>query len=145
MILRPAAAALLALASGLACAQTPVDAPWVRGTVAQQTSTSFYARITSAAGGTVVAVTSPIADAVEIHEMRMDGGVMQMRALAGGLKLPPGKAVELTPGGIHVMLMGLKKAVQPGERVPLTLTVEGADGKRERVEVLAAVRPLGAR
>src|SRR5262249_5083122 len=135
----------LALACGLALAETAVDDPWVRGTVPQQTSTSFFARITATGGGTVVAASSPVADAVEIHEMRMEGGVMRMRALPNGLKLPPGKAVELTPGGIHVMLLGLKKALQPGERVPLTLTVEGTDGKRERIEVSAAVRPLGAK
>ena len=84
-----------------------------------------------------------MAGVVEIHEMVMDGNVMKMRAVAG-LDLPAGKAVDLKPGGYHVMLMDLKQELKPGELVPVTLVIEGKDGKRETVEVAAAVRALGA-
>ena len=79
---------------------------------------------------------------VEIHEMAMQGGVMKMRALPA-LELPAGKAVELKPGGHHVMLFDLKQQIKAGDSVPLTLVVVDPGGKRRTVEVSAAVRPLG--
>jgi periplasmic copper chaperone A len=74
----------------------------------------------------------------------MDGNVMRMRALPQGLTLPPGQAVELKPGGLHVMLMDLKQDFKAGATVPLTLLVEGADGTRQTLQVQAPVRALGA-
>ena len=131
-------ATLLALG---AQAQTTVKDPWVRGTVANQKATGMFAQITSASGGKLVSASSPVAGIVEIHEMAMDGNVMKMRAVAG-LDLPAGKAVDLKPGGYHVMLMDLKKELKPGETVSVTLVVEGADKKRETLEVKATVKPL---
>ena len=133
----------LALAAQLAAAQTTVKDPWVRGTVPQQQATGAFMQITSTQGGKLVSASSPVAGVVEIHEMAMDGNVMKMRASAA-LDLPAGKPVELTPGGYHVMLMDLKSQLKEGETVPLTLVFEGADRKRETVELKAPVRPLTA-
>jgi copper(I)-binding protein len=133
-----------ALAAAPAAAQTTVKDAWVRGTVPQQSATGMFAHITSATGGRLVAVTSPVARVVEIHEMSMQGDVMRMRALPGGLALPAGKTVALTPSGYHVMLMDLRHDLRAGDVVPLTLVIEGADRKREMVEVKAPVVPLGA-
>ncbi len=132
----------LSLIGGLAHAETTVKDAWVRGTVAQQQATGMFATVTSSAGGKLVAASSPVAGVVEIHEMAMDGNVMKMRAVAG-LDLPAGKAVELRPGGYHVMLMALKQELKPGSTVPVTLVVESKDGKRESVEVKAPVKALG--
>lgn len=131
-------AALLALG---AQAQTTVKDPWVRGTVAGQKATGMFGQVTSTSGGKLVSASSPVAGVVEIHEMVMDGNVMKMRAVAG-LDLPAGKAVELKPGGFHVMLMDLKHELKPGQSVPVTLVIEGAGGKRESVELKAPVKPL---
>ena len=140
--------ALFALAASLsspaAFAQTSVKDPWVRGTVAQQKATGMFAQITSASGGKLVSGSSPVAGIVEIHEMAMEGNVMRMRALAAGLDLPAGKAVELKPGGYHVMLMDLKQTLKPGDTVSVSLVIEGKDGKKETVEVKAPVKPLSA-
>lgn len=125
-------------------AQTTVADPWVRGTVAQQKATGLFAKITSVAGGKLVAASSPVAGVVEIHEMSMEGSTMRMRALPSGLVLPAGQTVELKPGGYHVMLMDLKQPLKDGDSVPVTLVIEGKDGKRETVELKAPVRPLGA-
>jgi periplasmic copper chaperone A len=132
----------LLLATTLAQAQTTIAEPWVRGTVAQQKASGLFARITSAQGGRLVSASSPVAGVVEIHEMAMSGDVMKMRALPNGLDLPAGKAVELKPGGYHVMLMDLKQQLKAGDTVPVTLVFEGADKKRETVEIKAPVKAM---
>ena len=142
----PARAMALTFALGLpvaAFAQVTVHDAWVRGTVAQQKATGLFAVITSAKDGTLVAASSPVAGVVEIHEMKMEGSTMKMRQLSAGLPLPAGQAVELKPGGYHVMLMDLKQQLRAGDTVPVTLVVEGADGKRENIEIQAPVRALG--
>jgi copper(I)-binding protein len=140
---RAAAVLTLSVWPFLALAQVSVKEPWVRATVAQQKATGAFMQLVSAAGGRLVSASSPVAGVVEIHEMAMDGNVMKMRAIAG-LDLPAGKAVALKPGGYHVMLMDLKQGLQAGQSVPITLVVEGPDGKRETVQVSATVRPLAA-
>jgi len=122
-------------------AQTTVKDPWVRGTVAQQKATGLFAQITSAAGGKLVSASSPVAGVVEIHEMTMSGDTMKMRAVPA-LDLPAGKAVDLKPGGYHVMLLDLKQQLKPGDMVSVTLVIESAGGQRETLEVKAPVRPL---
>jgi periplasmic copper chaperone A len=127
---------------GTAHAATTVADAWVRGTVAQQQASGAFMRITSAEGGKLVSVSSPVAANVEVHEMKMDGGVMKMGAVPS-LDLPAGQAVELKPGGYHVMLMGLKQQLKAGDSVPLTLTVEGKGGQKETVQITAPVKALG--
>ena len=137
-------AAATALAAAVAAwSQTTVKEAWVRGTVEQQKASGAFMQITSAGGGKLLSASSPVAGVVEVHEMAMDGNVMKMRAVPA-LDLPAGKTVELKPGGYHVMLMDLKQQVKTGETVPVTLVIEGQDGKKESVEVKAPVRALGA-
>ena len=138
------ASLLMTLAASTAFAQTTATDPWVRGTVAQQKASGLFVQLTSAQGGRLVSASSPLASSVEIHEMAMDGNVMTMRALPEGLLLPAGKPVALKPGGVHLMLMGLKQALKAGDTVPVILVIEGADKKRESLEIKAPVRALGA-
>ena len=138
------ASLLMVLFAGTAFAQTTATDPWVRGTVAQQKASGLFVQLTSAQGGRLVSASSSMASSAEIHEMAMDGNIMTMRALPDGLALPAGKAVALKPGGVHIMLMGLKQALQAGDTVPVTLVIEGADKKRETVAIKAPVRALGA-
>ena len=140
---RIAALAALSLCSAAVFAQTTVKDAWVRGTVAQQKATGAFMQITSAQGGKLLSVRSPVAGIVEIHEMSMSGDVMKMHAIPG-LDLPAGRAVELKPGSYHVMMMDLKQPLKAGDSVPLTLVIEGKNGKRETLEVKAPVRALGA-
>ena len=133
-----------AAAATSAQAQTRIADPWVRGTVAQQKATGLFVTLSSASGTRLVSASSPVAGVVEIHQMAMEGNVMKMRALSNGLELPAGKAVELKPGGYHVMLLDLKQPLLAGDTVPVTLVFEGADKKREVVEIKAPVRALGA-
>lgn len=138
----PMVAAVLTLAALGAQAQTTVTEPWIRGTVPQQKATGLFASIQSAKGGRLVAVSSPVAGVAEIHEMAMEGTMMKMRALPAGLDLPAGKAVVLSPGGYHVMLLDLKQLLKAGDTVPVTLVIEGLDKSRETIELKAQVKPL---
>lgn len=136
---RLAAAACAALFIALpAAAQVSVTDPWVRGTFAGQMATGAFMKLQSARDARLVEARSPVAGVVEIHEMAMENNVMRMRAVPS-LALPAGRAVELKPGGYHVMLMDLKQQMKQGETVPVTLVVETA-GKRETIEVKAPVR-----
>ncbi len=137
-----AAAALLLTAVAPAQAQVTVKEAWIRGTVAQQKATGLFAHITAAQAGRLVAGSSPVAGLVEIHEMTMDGTTMRMRAIPA-LDLPAGKAVELKPGGLHLMLLDLKRPLKAGEKVPVSLVVE-TGGQRQTVELQAEVRAIGA-
>jgi len=121
-----------------------IKAPWVRGTVAGQMATGAFMEVTSKAGATLVGAASPVAGLTEIHEMKMDGGMMKMRAIAR-LDLPAGKPVILGPGGYHVMLMNLKQTIRTGESVPLTLQFETRGKKMETIDVVAEVRDPTAR
>jgi copper(I)-binding protein len=111
--------------------------------VAEQKATGAFMRLTAPVDSRVVEARSPVAGTVEIHEMKMDNGVMRMRAMPA-LTLPANQAVDLAPGGYHVMLMGLKQVLKPGDSVPLTLVVEGPDKQRRNIEVSAPVRALNA-
>jgi copper(I)-binding protein len=137
--------ALLAalLAAGAVSAQTTVSDAWVRGMVAPQRATGAFMKITSPQGGKLVGVSTPAARVAEVHEMVMQGDVMAMRAIES-LELPAGKAVELKPGGHHLMLMGIEQPLKAGETVPLTLTIEGRDGKRETLQLSVPVTAAGA-
>lgn len=143
-LIAPPMLALLALLAAPALAQTIVSKPWVRGTVAPQKATGAFMQITSTGGGRLVSVSTPAAGIVEIHEMKMEGSTMQMRAQPQGLALPAGKAVELKPGGYHLMLLDLKAPLKAGDSVALTLVVESANGKTETLKVKAPVKALGA-
>jgi len=124
-----------------AFAQVTVKDPWVRATVPQQTATGAFMQLSSPTDARLVAASSPVAGMAELHESKMDKGVMKMLAVSG-VEIPAGKGAELRPGGYHLMLMNLKRQMKEGEIIPITLVVEGKDKKRQTVEVKAKVRPL---
>jgi periplasmic copper chaperone A len=133
-----ACAALMAPAH----AELRVTAPWVRATVPAQKSTGAYMRLQSAADARLVGVSSPVAATVELHQMDMKGEMMQMRQV-DGIDLPAGKGVNLAGGSYHIMLVGLKRQLKPGEAIDLTLLVQGKGQRRESVTVKVPVKPLG--
>lgn len=143
LLAAPLLAALVLLGSAVAHAEVIVAEPWVRATVPAQKATGAFMHLKSDTDARLVSAASPVAGVVEIHEMFMDKDVMKMSPIPG-LELPAGQDVELKPGGYHVMLMDLKQQVKEGDTVPLTLVIEGPDGKRESVEVKAPVRALNA-
>ena len=136
------ALALLAAAAA-AHGQVEARAAWVRGTAPGQTTAGAYMELTSDRRASLLGAESPAAGSAEIHEMKMDGNVMRMRAVTR-LELPPGKTVELKPGGHHMMLVDLKRPLKKGDLVPIRLKVELSDKTIKTIQVLAEVRELAA-
>jgi periplasmic copper chaperone A len=137
---------LSAAAQGKAADVTVKDV-WIRTTVPGQKGTGAFMTITSKDGAKLVGGSSPVAGVTEIHEMKMDGDIMRMRAVPGGLDLPAGKAVELKPGSYHVMLLDLKTALPKDTTVPVTLMFKDAKGVESKVELtvpVATTAPGGA-
>ncbi|MFP3847464.1 copper chaperone PCu(A)C [Pseudomonas sp. W5-01] len=139
LVSRTLGVALLAGVSLSAVAQTRVEDPWVRATVAGQPSSGAFMRITADTDSTLLSVTSPVAKDVQIHEMSMTNDVMRMGPV-DAVPLPAGKTVALDPDGYHVMLMGLNGQIKEGDQVPLTLTVKNAKGETEVLNVSAPAR-----
>lgn len=146
MMMNAAARALplaLALCGAAWAAEVQVNAPWARATVAAQKATGAFMEITSRSDARLKAVSSPAAGVAELHSMKMEDGVMRMRALPY-LDLPAGKPVSLAPGGYHIMLMELRKPLAKGDTLPLSLVVETGDGRSQTIEVSAEVREITA-
>jgi copper(I)-binding protein len=113
--------------AGFALAQVKVEGGWARATVQGQKATGAFMKLTAPQATRLVAVSSPVAGVAEVHEMKMEGSVMQMRAIPA-LDLPANQAVELKPGSYHLMLMDLKAPLMKDSSVALTLTFRDAKG-----------------
>ncbi|MGY5774767.1 copper chaperone PCu(A)C [Rhizobium sp. LEGMi135b] len=129
-----AAFGLASLSSSIAFAEDvkignlTIAAPYVRAMVPGAPVGGGYVTITNT-GDTddrLIAASSPRAETVQIHEMRMDKDIMVMRELADGLPIPAGKTVELKPGGYHVMFMRVAEPFLQGQTVKTKLTFEKA-------------------
>lgn len=111
--------------------------PWARATAPGQTSGAAYLKIRNAgATDKLVAASAPVADVVELHTHVMDGNTMRMRKV-DAIDVTGGSTTELKPGGLHVMLIGLKAPLKAGERFPLTLRFERAGELKVEVPVRA--------
>lgn len=130
------AAALTLTAVGLAAcggssggsdAALAVNDSWTRATEGPMTG-SFGTLVNSTDQEiTITGGSSPVAGMVELHEVVMDGGEMVMQPKPGGFVVPAGGSLTLEPGGLHVMLMGLKEPIAPGTDVPITLTLSNGE------------------
>jgi copper(I)-binding protein len=113
-----------------------IEGAWARATVPNQAATGAFMRLTAQKDVVLTGARSPVAGIVEVHEMTMDKDIMRMRA-AGRVPLRAGQTIELKSGGLHIMMMDLKKQIKAGESVPLTLSFEAADGTVSTVETNA--------
>jgi len=127
LALAGAMTASLAAAPDFQLGALKIAHPWARPTVAGQSAGGGYFSVHNTAGtpDRLLGGSSPAAAAVEVHEMRMEGDVMRMREIKA-LDLPAGKVVTLAPGGLHLMLTGLKAPLKVGDRVPVKLRFEKA-------------------
>lgn len=130
-----------ALASGAAMAHddaVKAEGAWARASVQGQKATGAFMRLTAKDGARLVRVESPAAGVTEVHEMKMEGDIMRMRAVPG-LDLPAGKTVELKPGGYHVMMQDLKAPLMKDTSVPLTLVFQDAKGVESKLNLSVPV------
>ena len=132
---------VLSMANAVSAQNVEVKDAWVRGTVPAQRSTGAFMDITAKQAVRLLSIDSPIAASVELHNMTMTNGVMKMFPV-DGLDIAAGKTAKLAPGGYHLMMMGLKQQMKTGERVPLKLTFELPDKKREVLELSVEVRDI---
>jgi copper(I)-binding protein len=137
------ALAFLASITHGALAQTGVtieiDHPWARASAGK----TGVAYLTIVNRGTtddrLVSASTPVAEKAEPHSTTSDNGVMKMRPV-DGIDVKAGGKAELKPGGLHLMLMGLKAPLKAGQSFPLTLTFEKAGA----IDATVAVEKAGA-
>lgn len=105
---------------------------WVRATPPNAQVAGGFLDIRNAGGSAdrLLSASTDAAERVEIHEMKMDGEVMQMRQLGDGLVIPAKQTVSLKPGGIHLMLIAPKQPLAQGQPIAITLVFEKAGNRR---------------
>jgi len=147
-----AAAALQAAVAGITAVRAAaadydvgsmhISAPWARATPKGAASGAGYMTITNkgTAPDTVSCVSDDASAQCQIHSMTMEGGVMKMRPVGGGLEIKPGETVTLQPGGYHIMFVNLKHALEQGQSVKATLKFEHAG----TVDVEYPIAAIGA-
>jgi copper(I)-binding protein len=136
------AMAFVAFAHSAAAQSVQVQNPWARATVQAQKSAGVFMNLTSPTDARLVGASSPVAAIGEVHEMRLEGDVMKMHPLKGGLELPAGKTVELKPGSYHIMLMDLKTSLAKDTTIPLTLVFADAKGLESKTELTVPVKAM---
>lgn len=143
MFLRTLTAGLLAatvLSSAAAAADSvTVSEPWARASAGMARAGGAFMTLTNEGSepDALVSAAADVSEVVELHTHIRDGDVMKMREVEK-IELAPGETVKLQPGGLHVMLIGLKAPLKEGESFPLTLTFEKAGETTVTVPVKAA-------
>ncbi|KQT90578.1 DUF1775 domain-containing protein [Methylobacterium sp. Leaf466] len=120
-----------------------IETPWMRATPAGAKVAGGYVRITNTGkeSDRLTGAAIPLAGSASVHSMSMDGGVMRMAVVEGGLTIAPGATVELKPGGYHLMFEDLKGTPKAGEAIAGSLIFARAG----TVAVTFAVAPIGAK
>jgi hypothetical protein len=127
-------AALMAGLAGSALAadvaqigEVMIHEPWARASIGNAPNSAAYMVLetTGEEPDRLVGSSSPVAEQAQLHMHIMDGGVARMRP-ADAVEVAPGAPTVLEPGGLHIMLIGLRQKLAPGDRVPLTLVFEHA-------------------
>jgi periplasmic copper chaperone A len=136
-------AAMPAQAEDVTIGSLKISAPWARATPKGASVGGGYMKITNngTAADRLLGGSTDIASSFEVHEMKMEGSVMKMRPVAGGLEIKPGQTVTLDPSGYHVMFVGLKDQLKQGERFKATLEF----AKAGKVDVDFAIEGIGAK
>ncbi len=119
-------------------ADIKIENAWVRAPAPGQQVVGGFMDITSPRDAKLISVSSNVAGTTELHEMRMKDGVMIMRPVQH-IVLPKGQTVKLEPGGLHIMLIDLKKPLKSGDKIDIRLKIKQGN-KQESVKVNAEVR-----
>ncbi len=114
-----------------------IDHPWARATAPGAPNGAVYLTFENRGGEAdrLLGAAAAVSAGAEVHEHAHVDGLMKMRLVEGGLALPRGARLELEPGGLHLMLLGLKVPLAAGETFPLRLTFERAGDVTVEVQV----------
>jgi copper(I)-binding protein len=142
-----AAAAVLSLSAFTAQAHEfkqgaiTIGHPYARATVPGQPAGGGYLSFSNAGhADRLLSASAEVSRTVELHSMKMEGDVMRMRQV-DAIDLPPGEKVELKPGGLHIMFIGLKAPLKQGDKFPMKLRFEKAGEVTVTVNVEGAADP----
>lgn len=118
-----------------------ISGGWAKAMLPGQPAGGGYLTISNggASADRLIGLSTPLASKAEVHEMKVENNVMTMRPVAGALEIPAGGAVELKPGGLHLMFMQVAQPFADGGSVPITLEFE----KAGKVELSLPVRKDG--
>jgi copper(I)-binding protein len=135
------ATAVVCGSSMSAFAQVKIENAWVRATPGTAKVSAGYADLVNVgeASDQLISVTSPLSSIVELHESKIENGVMSMESV-GKITVPGMTSVSLKPGGYHIMIMQLSKSLKAGDKLPLKFTFTNQGD----VTVDAIVAPIGA-
>jgi copper(I)-binding protein len=124
-----------------------IEQPWARETAEGQAAGGGFMTIVNTArqSDQLLSASAPVAREVQIHTMSMDGGVMRMRHLPEGVTVPAKGRLDLKPGGLHIMFIGLKEPLRRGTHVPVTLNFKNAGTMTVdfSVQPITAALPMG--
>ena len=122
-------------------AKTTADGAWARATVPGQNMGGAFITLTSDQDATLIGASSPVSEKMELHTMKMEGEKMLM-AQVPSIPLPANTQVQLKPGSLHLMFMGLKQPLTEGQAVPITLKIKLSSGYVETLTIQAPVKSL---
>ena len=122
-------------------AKTTADGAWARAPVPGQNMGGAFVTLTSDRDAQLIGATSPVAEKMELHTMKMEGEKMLM-AQVSSIPLPANTQVQLKPGSLHLMFMGLKQPLAEGQTVPITLKIQLSSGYVETLTIQAPVKSL---
>jgi copper(I)-binding protein len=118
-----------------------VDKVWVGESVPGQSSATLEMNVTTVSPAKLLSVNSEVADRVEIHSMSRHGGKMDARVV-DDLPLPAHHTTTFGSRSLFLIMVGLKKELNIGDRIPVSLVIEYANGRRQTVTVEATVKKM---
>ncbi|MEP1446703.1 MAG: copper chaperone PCu(A)C [Paraglaciecola sp.] len=105
-----------------------VNHPWARPTAPVVKTAAVYLVINNSSQETErllsVEVPTTIAQQAQIHHTQYSQDMAKMREVRDGLLISAAKKIEFTPGGTHIMLVGLKTPLAKGDKFPLLMRFE---------------------
>ncbi len=135
---------LLAFGNATAKSDLQFSNAWIRATPPNaQVAGGFVEIDNQGKDDRLLSITSSVSNSVEIHEMKMDGDMMQMRQFKDGLQIPGKEITTLKPSGMHLMFIKPKQALVVGQKISATFVFAKA-GKREVVFTVLKNAPVAS-
>ncbi len=136
------ALAAMWMSSALAGPLDPlVSGAWIGESMPGQDTSTLQLNLTTVKAVTLLSVSSPVANAVEIHSMKLHKGKLQMH-IVNDLQLPEHRTITFGSDKLFLMLTGIKQTLNTGDKIPLRLTFSFADKHTKTIEATAEVRKM---